>query len=131
MSVLIFAHQTVSTIAGNLLSPARCSLARCTGVFRSRWAGDIVERGAEVGPLPCGCRRTDRPDCRHAFYFRRIDAMKKKPKRKRAPGGGRKPLHSPDAKLVQIRLPPDIVAMIADSGMTQQDFVITAIRAAQ
>ena len=57
--------------------------------------------------------------------------MKKKPKRKRAPGGGRKPIHSPESKLVQIRLPPDIVARIAESGLTQQDFVIAAIRAAR
>ena len=39
--------------------------------------------------------------------------MKKKTKRKRAPGGGRKPIHSPESKLIQIRLPPDIVARIA------------------
>lgn len=57
--------------------------------------------------------------------------MKKKPKRKRAPGGGRKPIHSPESKLIQIRLPPDIVARIAASGLTQQDFVIAAIRAAR
>jgi hypothetical protein len=53
---------------------------------------------------------------------------KPKPKQKRAPGGGRKPIHSPDAKLVQIRLPPDVLAWIADSGLTQQDAVVQAVR---